>query len=88
MNQIKANINKKTILDTQNELYKNIFEGNIKYNKAISELTKIRTKSNIFANKYTKNNYYNFKIYFFKLFSRRKKNRFMKIQIEKKIDSL
>ena len=87
MNQIKANINKKTILDTQNELYKNIFERNIKYNKAISELTKIRTKSNIFANKYKRSTYYNFKIYFFNYFQE-EKNRFMKIQIEKKIDSL
>ena len=87
MNQIKVNINKKTILDTQNELYKNIFEGNIKYNKAISELTKIRTKSNIFANKYKRSTYYNFKIYFFNYFQE-EKNRFMKIQIEKKIDSL
>ena len=57
MNQIKVNINKKTILDTQNKLYKNIFERNIKYNKAISELTKIRTKSNIFANKKKKNRF-------------------------------
>ena len=40
LNQIKTGSNKKTILDTQNELVKKSFERNKKYNEVISELTK------------------------------------------------
>ena len=40
LNNIKTGSNKKTILDTQNELERKSFERNKKYNEVISELTK------------------------------------------------
>ena len=40
LNQIKTNSNRKTILDTQNELERKSYERNKKYNEVIDELTK------------------------------------------------
>ena len=62
LNQIKTGSNKKTILDTQNELVKKSFERNKKYNEVISELTKnIKKSNNNVVNKYKRGTYYNYK---------------------------
>ena len=62
LNQIKTGSNKKTILDTQNELVRKSFERNKKYNEVISELTKnIKKSNNNVVNKYKRGTYYNYK---------------------------
>ena len=87
LNQIKTNSNKKTILDTQNELEKKNFEKNKKYNEVISELTKTITKPNDLNNKYRKGTYYNYKNLFILnpsfYFQEEKKNKIFEIPIKK-----
>ena len=61
LNQIKTNSNKKTILDTQNELEKKSFERNKKYNEVISELTKTFSKPKNSLPQYKRGTYYNYK---------------------------
>ena len=87
LNQIKTNSNKKTILDTQNELEKKNFEKNKKYNEVISELTKTITKTNDLNNKYRKGTYYNYKNLFILnpsfYFQEEKKNKILEIPNKK-----
>ena len=87
LNQIKTNSNKKTILDTQNELEKKNFEKNKKYNEVISELTKTITKPNDLNNKYRKGTYYNYKNLFILnpsfYFQEEKKNKIFEIPNKK-----
>ena len=87
LNQIKTNSNKKTILDTQNELEKKNFEKNKKYNEVISELTKTITKPNDLNNKYRKGTYYNYKNLFILnpsfYFQEEKKNKILEIPNKK-----
>ena len=61
LNQIKTNSNRKSILDTQNELEKKSFERNKKYNEVISELTKKIERPKNSACQYKRGTYYNFK---------------------------
>ena len=61
LNNIKTGSNRKSILDTQNELERKSFERNKKYNEVISELTKQvkRPKSNI--TQYKPGSYFDYK---------------------------
>ena len=61
LNNIKTKSNKKTILDTQNELEKKSFERNKKYNEVISELTKTLIKPKNTERQYKTGSYYNYK---------------------------
>ena len=61
LNQIKTNSNRKTILDTQNELERKNYERNKKYNEVISELTKKMEKPNNDECQYKRGTYYNYK---------------------------
>jgi hypothetical protein len=61
LNQIKTNSNRKTILDTQNELERKNYERNKKYNEVISELTKKIEKPNNDECQYKRGTYYNYK---------------------------
>ena len=61
LNKIKTKSNKKTILDTQNELEKKSFERNKKYNEVISELTKTLIKPKNSGKPYKTGSYYNYK---------------------------
>ncbi len=61
LNNIKTGSNRKSILDTQNELERKSFERNKKYNEVISELTKQvkQPKSNI--TQYKPGSYFDYK---------------------------
>ena len=61
LNKIKTKSNKKTILDTQNELEKKSYERNKKYNEVISELTKTLIKPKNTERQYKTGSYYNYK---------------------------
>ena len=61
LNQIKTNSNRKTILDTQNELERKSYERNKKYNEVIDELTKKIEKPSNDECQYKRGTYYNYK---------------------------
>ena len=61
LNQIKTNSNRKTILDTQNELERKSYERNKKYNEVIDELTKKIEKQTNDECQYKRGTYYNYK---------------------------
>ena len=61
LNKIKTNSNRKTILDTQNELERKSYERNKKYNEVIDELTKKIEKKTNNECEYKRGTYYNYK---------------------------
>lgn len=61
LNKIKTKSNRKTILDTQNELEKKSFERNKKYNEVISELTKKIEKPRNSTLQYKRGTFYDYK---------------------------
>ena len=61
LNNIKTGSNRKSILDTQNELERKSFERNKKYNEVISELSKPVKKPKGNITKYKTGSYYDFK---------------------------
>ena len=61
LNNIKTGSNRKSILDTQNELERKSFERNKKYNEVISELSKPVKKPKGNITNYKTGSYYDFK---------------------------
>ena len=61
LNNIKTGSNRKSILDTQNELERKSFERNKKYNEVISELTKPVKQSKGNITQYKIGSYFDFK---------------------------
>jgi hypothetical protein len=61
LNSIKTGSNRKTILDTQNELERKSFERNKKYNEVISELTKPVKQLSINKIQYKPGSYFDYK---------------------------